>query len=251
LPAERKGEWPQGLTLRQIRTLKRAGYDWQTVRQATAEELAQIRGVGDKTVLLITGVDLRARREQPPEAARAVQEATGRLPPKVLWPEIAAALGERPDVGRLTAAYGRWVARGYNPQNYAGWLLDWAVNGVPDGRGARRGGLAADGAAEQGSPEESEEALQERIARAEARLEQLRGGTASDDGHERSTQRGGDGLRDLPGGALAGGRSAGQPPELWAPGALPGLSRRGAGGGAAGQELRGERDQRPAGRDDA
>ncbi|NLS78918.1 MAG: hypothetical protein GXY76_16835 [Chloroflexi bacterium] len=54
----------------------------------------------------------------------------GKYPPRELWDEIIAAVGETPDDGRLAGCRREWVARGYNPQGW-GWLLEWYREGIP------------------------------------------------------------------------------------------------------------------------
>jgi len=63
--------------------------------------------------------------------------ANGKYPPAAIWDRLLAVLGEEPDVGKLGKCREEWVARGYNPQNWAG-VLEWYVKGVPErGNGSR------------------------------------------------------------------------------------------------------------------
>ena len=56
---------------------------------------------------------------------------TGRYPPKALHERIINLFGEdgeKCDVNRLELMFQEWVARGYNPINYSGWVFDWYCN---------------------------------------------------------------------------------------------------------------------------
>ena len=131
LSGTRIEHWPEGLTPNHVKALIGAGYSPATVREATVQDLVRIDGIGEKAVRLITGIDLGKMRQEIPPAVRAVQSVTRILPPRLLWPKIAETLGDEVDAERMNAVYQRWVAKGYNPLNYEGWLLDWYVNGPP------------------------------------------------------------------------------------------------------------------------
>jgi len=131
LSGTRIEHWPEGLTPNHVKALIGAGYGPASVREATVQDLVRIDGIGEKAVLIITGVDLSKARTDVPPAVRAVQRVTRVLPPRLLWPKIAETLGDQVDTARMGEVYQRWVAKGYNPLNYEGWLLDWYVNGPP------------------------------------------------------------------------------------------------------------------------
>jgi hypothetical protein len=106
-----------------------------------------------------------------------------------LWPKIAEAVGDEPDAERMNDLYQRWVARGYNPLNYDGWLLDWYVNGAPANGAPKplplptRKDQAAHGAANtsDGAGErDSEPDLAGRIAEARERLARARAAAGDD-----------------------------------------------------------------------
>ena len=124
-------DWPEGLTPGHVKALIAAGYSPGTIKQATVQDLLRIDGIGEKAVKIITGVDLSKTRLDVPPAVRTVQSVTRFLPARLLWPRIAEAIGDEPDTDRMNDLYQRWVAKGYNPLNYDGWLLDWYVNGAP------------------------------------------------------------------------------------------------------------------------
>lgn len=131
LSGTRIEHWPEGLSPNHVKALIGAGYGPASVREATVQDLVRIDGIGEKAVRLITGVDLSKARQDIPPAVRAVQTVTRVLPPRLLWPKIAETLGDEVDAERMNAVYQRWVAKGYNPLNYEGWLLDWYVHGAP------------------------------------------------------------------------------------------------------------------------
>ncbi len=61
-----------------------------------------------------------------------LRELTSRYPSKSLWADITNFLGDSFDGPRLSQCYKTWVARGYNPLNYEGWLFKWYVHGIPE-----------------------------------------------------------------------------------------------------------------------
>ncbi len=63
-------------------------------------------------------------------AIQTYRRITGRYPPKALYDNLIAALGELPDEIRLEDCYKEWVKRGYNP-NAATWALEWYRTGIP------------------------------------------------------------------------------------------------------------------------
>lgn len=67
----------------------------------------------------------------------------GRYPPKVLWDEIIALLGDAPDTERVRTFYRTWIARGYNPNSWM-WLLDWFKRGEIPPPGANGSGRRAE-----------------------------------------------------------------------------------------------------------
>lgn len=77
------------------------------------------------------------RKDHP--AIIAVREVTNAYPKKVLWDGLVEVIGDAPELEKLQACYIAWVARGYNPQNYA-WLTEWYVHGIPQySNGSRPG----------------------------------------------------------------------------------------------------------------
>lgn len=149
----------------------------------------RIDGIGEKAIRIITGVDLAKMRLDVPPAVRAVQSVTRFMPPRLLWPKIAEVIGDEPDADRMNDLYQRWVARGYNPLNYDGWLLDWYVNGAPANGAPKpiplptRKDQPAHGAANatNGADErDSEPDLARRIAEARERLARARAANGDD-----------------------------------------------------------------------
>jgi len=67
-----------------------------------------------------------------PAAVAFIRELTSRFPLKNLWPRIEELLGEDFDRDRLQNCYLEWVAHGFKPTNYSGWLFDWFVNGISE-----------------------------------------------------------------------------------------------------------------------
>lgn len=61
---------------------------------------------------------------------KLIHDLTGYWPPKPIWGDIDA-LGDL-DEARVRLVFREWVAAGYNPQNFKGWLFGWYLNGIPD-----------------------------------------------------------------------------------------------------------------------
>jgi len=70
----------------------------------------------------------KRKRRTSSRALEAFYEVTGWMPPEVLRETIMAAVGERPNKGRLRRCYATWCARGYNPRNLP-WLFEWYKSG--------------------------------------------------------------------------------------------------------------------------
>lgn len=75
----------------------------------------------------------------PPAEIALVRSITNRYPDKALWEQIVSAVSGK-SAEDIRACYTAWVARGFNPTNYA-WLLEWVPNGIPTlpGRNGRNG----------------------------------------------------------------------------------------------------------------
>ena len=75
----------------------------------------------------------------PPAEIALVRTITNRYPDKALWEQIISAVSGK-SAEDIRACYTAWVARGFNPTNYA-WLLEWVPNGIPalPGRNGRNG----------------------------------------------------------------------------------------------------------------
>ena len=88
---------------------------------------------------------VRAPKAPPPAEIALVRTITNRYPDKALWDQIITAVSGKTETD-IRAAYTTWVARGFNPTNYA-WLLEWVPNGIPaaPGRNATRNGHAPNG----------------------------------------------------------------------------------------------------------
>ena len=84
----------------------------------------------------------RASRADPRTAHPAIQAyrtaCGGRaFPKRELYDKIIGALGDEPDLPRLTECRQEWIARGFKAVNYA-WLFEWYRDGIPtNGNGAR------------------------------------------------------------------------------------------------------------------
>jgi len=75
----------------------------------------------------------RAPKAPPPAEIELVRSITNRYPDKALWDSIVSAVSGKSE-GDIEACYTTWVARGFNPTNYA-WLLEWVPNGIPPAPG--------------------------------------------------------------------------------------------------------------------
>lgn len=75
----------------------------------------------------------------PPAEIALIRSITNRYPDKALWEQIVSAVSGK-SAEDIRACYTAWVARGFNPTNYA-WLLEWVPNGIPTlpGRNGRNG----------------------------------------------------------------------------------------------------------------
>lgn len=67
-------------------------------------------------------------------AIRCVHGLTGKNPPKALYDELIAVLGEAPNEALAARCYREWVKRGYNPQAFT-WALEWYAHGGPPNGG--------------------------------------------------------------------------------------------------------------------
>jgi hypothetical protein len=75
-------------------------------------------------------------RSQSPAIQAAKRVNNGRYPPQALYGPILDALGDAPDVGRMTECRQAWLSRGYNPNAWT-WLLEWYRDGIPKNGKAR------------------------------------------------------------------------------------------------------------------
>jgi len=95
-------------------------------------------------------------------AIQAYRTAVGgrAYPKRELYDPIIEALGETPDIPRLTDCRRAWIARGFKPVNYA-WLFEWYQDGIPMNGKARASPVSSIDAAiaefEQMHPEEADD----------------------------------------------------------------------------------------------
>jgi hypothetical protein len=73
---------------------------------------------------------LSASPDKSHPAIQAIKTVTGYYPPKQLYKRIKNLLGESPDTTRMKEVFDSWVANGYNPRNYRGWLFEWYKEGM-------------------------------------------------------------------------------------------------------------------------
>jgi DNA-binding transcriptional regulator YhcF (GntR family) len=71
-------------------------------------------------------------------AVKFIRELVELYPPKGLWGRIDKFLGKNFDREGLRNCYETWIARGFKPTNYDGWLFDWYLNGIPE-QGGKNG----------------------------------------------------------------------------------------------------------------
>lgn len=69
-----------------------------------------------------------SRTDQPPVIGE-LERILGWTPKRVLWDDIVAQVGSKPDIGKLTACYREWERRGYNTHSL-NWV-DWYKAGIP------------------------------------------------------------------------------------------------------------------------
>lgn len=62
-------------------------------------------------------------------AVQACRAVVGRYPPKEIYDDLIAVLGEAPDLEKLKNCRKEWVKR-YNPNAWT-WALEWYVTGLP------------------------------------------------------------------------------------------------------------------------
>jgi len=90
----------------------------------------------------------RRRRAPDPRsdspAIQAFRSVVKRYPKKALYDVIIEALGETPDLKRLSSCYCEWLERGYNGNSYK-WLTEWYTAGVPAKHRGARASPVADG----------------------------------------------------------------------------------------------------------
>jgi hypothetical protein len=75
-------------------------------------------------------------RSQSPAIQATKRVNNGRYPPQALYGPILDALGDAPDLQRMTECRQAWLSRGYNPNAWT-WLLEWYRDGIPKNGRAR------------------------------------------------------------------------------------------------------------------
>lgn len=117
-----------------------------------------------------------------PEPVTWFRSVVGRFPPKVLFAAVVDVVETRRDEAFLKRCQTEWIARGYNPSNYA-WLLDWYGAGIipatrgGTGRVVATNGVNSHAAHANGSTPNGAE-LERRISAARAKLAEVSGDAA-------------------------------------------------------------------------
>jgi len=60
-----------------------------------------------------------------------INAVAGRYPPKEIWDDLTGQVGANVDQVKLKTCFTKWRARGFNPQNFQGWAVDWYLHGIP------------------------------------------------------------------------------------------------------------------------
>jgi len=117
-----------------------------------------------------------------PEPVTWFRSVVGRFPPKELFAAVVDVVETRRDEAFLKRCQTEWIARGYNPSNYA-WLLDWYGAGIipatrgGTGRVVATNGVNSHAAHPNGSSPNGAE-LERRIEAARAKLAEVSGDAA-------------------------------------------------------------------------
>lgn len=61
-----------------------------------------------------------------------INAVAGRYPPKEIWDDLTGQVGANVDQVKLKTCFTKWRARGFNPQNFQGWAVDWYLHGIPE-----------------------------------------------------------------------------------------------------------------------
>ena len=67
-------------------------------------------------------------------AIQACYKTVGRFPPLGMYDRLIGALGNAPEIQRLTECRTAWLERGYNPNAWT-WATDWYMGGIPSRNG--------------------------------------------------------------------------------------------------------------------
>jgi len=67
-------------------------------------------------------------------AIQACYKTVGRFPPLGMYDRLIGALGNAPEIQRLTECRTAWLERGYNPNAWT-WATDWYTGGIPSRNG--------------------------------------------------------------------------------------------------------------------
>jgi hypothetical protein len=70
-----------------------------------------------------------ARTNHP--AIKLIHAVTGKYPPKILYDDLIAELGDRPDGKLFASVFKEWCKNGYNHSNYSGFLAWYKNGGAP------------------------------------------------------------------------------------------------------------------------
>jgi len=72
-------------------------------------------------------------------AIQACYRTVGKYPPMGLYDKLIGALGNVPDIQRLTECRTAWLERGYNCQAWT-WATEWYTDGIPSRNGQKARG---------------------------------------------------------------------------------------------------------------
>jgi hypothetical protein len=67
-------------------------------------------------------------------AIQACYQTAKRFPPIELYDKLIGALGNAPEIEKLTACRAQWLERGYNPNAWT-WATEWYTGGIPSRNG--------------------------------------------------------------------------------------------------------------------
>lgn len=116
---------------------------YQTRLDKTKTRLDKDAEVGAKTAPSKPRKSTKRDERTDTPAIQACYKTVGKYPPLGLYDRLIGALGNAPDIQRLTECRTAWLERGYNSQAWT-WATEWYASGVPSRNGHGQRGAGAE-----------------------------------------------------------------------------------------------------------